>query len=38
MIGTLKGSTNMPEYREESVFYEEVKTVCCLVYEQFDHY
>ena len=27
MIGTLKGKTNMPEYREESEFYEEVKIV-----------
>lgn len=27
LIGTLKGATNMPEYREESAFYEEVKKV-----------
>jgi hypothetical protein len=31
LIGVLKGATNMPEYREESAFYEEVKKVRILL-------
>jgi hypothetical protein len=27
LIGTLKGATNMPEYRQESEFYDDVKRV-----------